>query len=51
MNTGVEQGPVLVTGGSGYLAGFVLIQLLAARRSVRTTVRDLARADEVRTTL
>ncbi len=39
---------MLVTGGSGYLAGFVIIQLLAAGRAVRTTIRDLAREDEVR---
>ena len=43
--------PVLVTGGSGYLAGSVIIHLLAAGRPVRTTVRDLARADRVRATL
>lgn len=47
----MEQAPALVTGGSGYLAGFVIIQLLAAGRSVRTTIRDLTRADEVRATL
>ena len=48
---GIEEGPVLVTGGSGYLAGFTIVQLLSAGRTVRTTIRDLARADEVRTTL
>ncbi len=51
MNASGEQRTVLVTGGSGYLAGSVIIQLLAAGRSVRTTVRDLARADEVRAIL
>ena len=30
MDTNLEQDEVLVTGGSGYLAGSVLIQLLAA---------------------
>ncbi len=51
VNAGTDQGPVLVTGGSGYLAGFVVVQLLNAGRTVRTTVRDLARADAVRATL
>ncbi len=51
MNTSVEQAPVLVTGGSGYLAGFIILQLLEAGRPVRTTIRDLARADDVRATL
>ena len=51
MNAGTDQGPVLVTGGSGYLAGFVVVQLLNAGRTVRTTVRDLTRADTVRATL
>jgi dihydroflavonol-4-reductase len=41
----------VVTGSSGYLAGFFMIQLLAAGRTVRTTIRDLARADEVRAAL
>ena len=51
MNASVGQDPVLVTGGSGYLAGFVVIQLLEAGRAVRTTIRNLSRADEVRATL
>ena len=51
MENSKDQASVLVTGGSGYLAGFVIIQLLEAGRSVRTTIRDLARADEVRATL
>ncbi len=46
-----EDRPVLVTGGSGYLAGHIIVQLLQAGRSVRTTIRDVARADEVRATL
>ena len=50
MSADVEA-PVLVTGGSGYLAGHVIIQLLAAGRIVRTTIRDPAHADAVRATL
>ncbi len=42
---------VLVTGGSGFIAGHALLQLLAAGHTVRTTVRDLAREAEVRATL
>lgn len=39
---------VLVTGGSGYVAAFILIRLLNEGWLVRTTVRRLDRADEVR---
>ncbi len=39
---------VLVTGGSGYLGGWCLVELLRRGYAVRTTVRDLAREDEVR---
>jgi nucleoside-diphosphate-sugar epimerase len=39
---------VLVTGGSGFLAGWCLIELLKGDYLVRTTVRDLAREAEVR---
>jgi dihydroflavonol-4-reductase len=42
---------VLVTGGSGFLAGHVILQLLAAGYGVRTTVRTLSRADAVRDVL
>ena len=31
---------VLVTGGSGFLAGHVILRLLAAGHEVRTTVRS-----------
>ena len=39
---------VLVTGGSGFLGGWCVVEALRAGRRVRTTVRDLAREQEVR---
>ena len=39
---------VLVTGGTGHLGGHTIARLLADGHRVRTTVRDLARAAEVR---
>ena len=39
---------VLVTGGSGFVASWVIIELLRAGFAVRTTIRDLAREAEVR---
>ncbi|RSD11967.1 NAD-dependent epimerase/dehydratase family protein [Amycolatopsis eburnea] len=39
---------VLVTGGTGYLGGHAVARLLADGYRVRTTVRDLGRAGEVR---
>ena len=39
---------VLVTGGSGFIGGHILLQLLAAGHAVRTTVRDLRREPELR---
>jgi nucleoside-diphosphate-sugar epimerase len=39
---------VLVTGGSGYIAAFILVRLLNDGWKVRTTVRRLARAAEVK---
>jgi dihydroflavonol-4-reductase len=42
---------VLVTGGSGYLGGWCLAELLLRGYQVRTTVRNLAREGEVRAAL
>jgi nucleoside-diphosphate-sugar epimerase len=39
---------VLVTGGSGFLAGWCMVELLDQGYEVRTTVRDLGREAEVR---
>lgn len=41
-------GTVLVTGGTGYLAGWVIVRLLQQGYDVRATVRDLVRGDRVR---
>ena len=49
---GVGEGKtVLVTGGSGYIGGWCIIQLLQQGYTVRTTVRDLKREGAVRQTL
>ena len=42
---------VLVTGGSGYLGGWCVVELLRRGYGVRTTVRDLSREPEVRATV
>lgn len=42
---------VLVTGGSGYIASFCIMQLLEAGYRVKTTVRSLKREPEVRAML
>ena len=44
-------GTVLVTGASGYIAGFAIRQLLAEGWQVQGTIRHLSRAEEVRATL
>jgi len=41
-------GTVLVSGGSGYIAGFLIRQLVAEGWTVRTTVRSLAGEEAVR---
>ncbi len=45
------RGLVLVTGGSGYIAGYCIAQLLSDGWRVRTTVRKLGRGEEVRATI
>jgi nucleoside-diphosphate-sugar epimerase len=40
---------VLVTGGSGYVAGWCIVELLERGYHVRTTVRSLSKAEGVRT--
>ncbi|HEY3700183.1 MAG TPA: aldehyde reductase [Spongiibacteraceae bacterium] len=42
---------VLVTGGSGFIGSYCILQLLAAGHQVRTTVRSLQREGDVRATL
>lgn len=46
-----QKGLVLVTGASGYIAGFIVKALVAEGWQVRGTIRNLARAAEVRATL
>ena len=44
-------GTILVTGGSGYIAGYLIRQLVAEGWTVNTTVRSLNREAEVRAAL
>ena len=44
-------GTVFVSGGSGYIAGYLIRQLIAAGWSVHTSIRDLAKESAVRTSL
>lgn len=44
-------GTVLVTGGSGYIAGFTIRQLVTEGWTVHTTIRNLEREKEARKTL
>lgn len=46
-----ERGLVLVTGGSGYIAGFCIAQLMRESWRVRTTVRWLKRGEAVHAAL
>ncbi|HYJ22364.1 MAG TPA: NAD-dependent epimerase/dehydratase family protein [Solirubrobacterales bacterium] len=48
MDDSLAQKTVLVTGGSGFLGGWCLVELLRGGYRVRTTVRDLAKEPEVR---
>jgi dihydroflavonol-4-reductase len=43
-----QSGTVAVTGGTGFLGGWCATELVRRGYEVRTTVRDLARADDVR---
>ncbi|MFF2051824.1 NAD-dependent epimerase/dehydratase family protein [Leifsonia sp. NPDC058194] len=42
---------ILVTGGSGFIAGHIILQLLDSGASVRATLRSLDRESQVRATL
>ncbi|MFC9918285.1 SDR family oxidoreductase [Agromyces binzhouensis] len=44
----MDEGTILVTGGTGFVGVSCIIRLLADGTRVRTTVRDLARADDLR---
>ncbi len=43
--------PILVTGGTGFLAGHTIVQLLGGGHAVRATLRTMARAEALRTSL
>jgi dihydroflavonol-4-reductase len=46
-----SRGLVLVTGGSGYIAGYCIAELLSQGWGVRTTIRNLTKAESVRASL
>src|SRR5690349_11798043 len=46
-----SNGTVLVTGGTGFLGGWCVVELLRRGHSVRTTVRNVAREPAVRATV
>lgn len=48
MSTADEGGLALVTGGSGYVGGWMIVGLLTRGYRVRATLRDLARGDAIR---
>lgn len=50
-HAGNSEKTVLVTGGSGFLGGHAIVQLLKQGYRVRTSIRDLAREPELRATL
>jgi len=45
------RGLVVVTGGSGFIAGYCIAELLNNGWQVRTTIRSLSRAEETRATI
>ena len=47
----MSKGTALVTGGSGYIGGFCIRQLLDEGWTVRTTIRNLAKEGQVRAAL
>lgn len=51
MTVGAADGPVLVTGATGYLGGYLIAALLASGRKVRGTLRDPVKGDRLRATL
>lgn len=46
MSQPVCEGPVLITGGTGFLAGHLIHQLLLRGYKVRATVRDITRPEK-----
>ncbi|MDD6221722.1 MAG: NAD-dependent epimerase/dehydratase family protein [Lachnospiraceae bacterium] len=51
MEKGIENTNVLVTGGTGFLAGWTIRRLLEKGYTVRTTVRSMAKSEKVTTML